>query len=549
MSDSKKNILILGAGLMQGPAIKAAKELGYKAVVIDANDKAVCVKDADRFEKIDLKDREAIASFALDLKSSQEGLAAIFTAGTDFSASVAYASEKCGLSSHSFEACLNASDKVRMRGCFKKAGVPSPEFSEVTEDKISQIESESENFPKVVKPCDNMGGRGCRLVREKHELKDAVLTACRNSRTKRAIFEDYMDGPEFSIDSLLYKGKLYITGFADRHIFYPPYFIEMGHTMPSTADEKIKRELIATFALGIKSLGLTSGACKADIKYTKDGPKIGEIAARLSGGYMSGWTYPYASGIFLTKEGLKIALGQEPDELIKNALPLAWQPHESVKGMEQPFELFEVKCEKTSAERAWLSIPGKIAKITGFDEAENIPFVKGLLPRSFEGDEVDFPRNNVSKCGNVITLAPTNEEAVSAAYDAIRKITLRLEAGNPATDKFLSGKTVSDEKGFPPDAFAISEEIRAQVEDFCKKNPEIPENSKTSEFLPLKIMEKIAALEDWNHVSLKSALEKFDAMTDRKMPLANSKLFFASLFRASIQGLLYQYDSGKLNCL
>ena len=49
-------ILILGAGLMQRPSIEAAKELGYKALVIDANPDAVCVPFADRFEKIDLKD-------------------------------------------------------------------------------------------------------------------------------------------------------------------------------------------------------------------------------------------------------------------------------------------------------------------------------------------------------------------------------------------------------------------------------------------------------------------------------------------------------------
>ena len=58
-------ILILGAGLMQRPSIEAAKELGYKALVIDANPDAVCVPFADRFEKIDLKDTNAIVSLCL----------------------------------------------------------------------------------------------------------------------------------------------------------------------------------------------------------------------------------------------------------------------------------------------------------------------------------------------------------------------------------------------------------------------------------------------------------------------------------------------------
>ena len=51
--NKSENILILGAGLMQKPAILAGKNLGLNVVVIDANPNAVCVPLADRFEKID----------------------------------------------------------------------------------------------------------------------------------------------------------------------------------------------------------------------------------------------------------------------------------------------------------------------------------------------------------------------------------------------------------------------------------------------------------------------------------------------------------------
>ena len=114
------NILILGAGLMQKPAILAAKELGYKACVIDADDTAVAIPFADVFKKIDLKDREGILAYAKELQNN-EGLAAVFTAGTDFSASVSYVTQELKLPAHSFEAACNASSKTRMRSCFEKA--------------------------------------------------------------------------------------------------------------------------------------------------------------------------------------------------------------------------------------------------------------------------------------------------------------------------------------------------------------------------------------------------------------------------------------------
>lgn len=544
-----KKIMILGAGLMQKPSILACKKLGYESVVVDANPKAVCVPLADVFYPVDLKDREALLSLAKKINSENgedSKIAAVFTAGTDFSASVAYVAENLGIKSvHSFESCLNASDKTRMRSCFEKAGVPSPKFQKIEKESLSQLQAAAEKgeieFPKVVKPCDNMGGRGCRLVRSRGELELSVSNAVKNSRTGRAIFEDYMEGSEYSIDSVVYNGTLTITGFADRHIFYPPYFIEMGHSMPTAIDEKKKNELIATFALGIQALGLTCGVAKADIKYTKNGPMIGEIAARLSGGYMSGWTYPYSSGMNLTEIAMQVALGQKPMSLIMNRVPLPWQPHSSVKGKIQPFQIYELKSLRYSAERAWLSIPGKVSKIYGLDEAKSLAFVRDVLPRVKEGDEVDFPRNNVEKCGNIITVADSRALSYSAADKAVSSITLRLEAGNPKTDKFLSGVCEKDEEGFPPSAFTFAPSENG-ISTKIGKGTLIPAGEKASAHIPEVLAPLADSVQDWNHCTLRCALEKFDQICPDHKALDGQK-FWQALLRGGIQGALYVADS------
>ena len=133
-----KNIVILGAGLMQKPAILSAKGLGFHTVVVDADSKAVCVELADEFYKIDLKDKEGILELCTRLKDSADGLEGVFTAGTDFSASVSYVCEKLGLPAHSFEAAVNASVKTQMRACFEKNGVPSPKFIRAGKDDVSE---------------------------------------------------------------------------------------------------------------------------------------------------------------------------------------------------------------------------------------------------------------------------------------------------------------------------------------------------------------------------------------------------------------------------
>lgn len=532
-------VLILGAGLMQKIAIEAARNLGYKTLVVDANKNAVCVPFADVFEPVDLKDKDKLVELAL---SYGKQLKAVFTAGTDFSASVAYVAEKCKLKSHSFEACERASNKILMRKCFEENKIPSPSFTKINRMQIASYlvgdKLDTMKFPKVIKPVDNMGARGCRMIRNKNEFIPAVEDAVRYSRSSNAILEDFMPGNEYSIDAIVYNGTLTITGFADRHIFYEPYFIEMGHTMPTAASKKEKTELIKCFAKAVAALGLTCGAAKADIKYTPQGPMVGEIAARLSGGYMSGWTFPYASELNLTEQALLIALGKTPEALLEKRIPL------NIKN--SPFELFEIPCTKTSAERAYISIPGKVSKINNLFEQNAVPYVKNILPRTKEGDSVDFPRNNVEKCGNIITCSKSYEEAVSNAEYAVSDIFIRLRPNEKVTDSFIAGTERSAEKEFPPDAYKVPQELKAKLNKFIDNAKDITEDIRTADLIPEFLKEFAVTQKDYNHRTLYKSLQMFDSLP-RKNKILKGSLFWKALLRGGLQAAVYVMDSESIH--
>ena len=540
-----KNIVILGAGLMQRPAIQSAKKLGLHTIVVDADPKAVCIPLADEFYKIDLKDKEGILELCRRLKNSPDELDGVFTAGTDFSASVSFVCEKLGLPAHSFEAATNASIKTQMRACFEKNGVPSPKFvragkEDITPALLEKVLSKMD-FPFVVKPVDNMGARGCRMVRTEDEFLPAVQIASENSRTGYAIVEEYMDGPEFSIDALVYDGKFVVTGFAIRHIKYAPYFIEIGHTMPADIPQKMHNELISVFALGAKAEGLTCGAAKADIKYTKNGPMIGEIAARLSGGYMSGWTYPYASDLNLTEQGILIATGSLPQKLIDAAKPVTYTPSDLCKNLPSPYELFEVPCVRTSAERAWMSIPGTVEYIENITEFTD-KAVFDVLPRATVsiGCKVNFPRNNVEKCGNIIAVSHDRNMAIKAAEDAVSNVFITLKPSTKETDDYLNCVTQSDEENFPPDAFG-----RLNESQLAKLDGVIAADSPVSAALPDFLnTDEYSQLTDWNFNTISQTLNKFDILR-AKHPELNKKDFFKALMRGGIQGAVYYSDTCK----
>jgi biotin carboxylase len=439
-----QRILILGAGIMQGPAISIARSMGLFTVAVDGDPGALEAPKADRFECIDLKDREGIEALGRELHS-RGGLSGVMTAGTDFSASVAWVAEKLGLPGIPYEAALNASDKDRMRRCFAAAGVPSPGFAVFTAETAGDAaRSLPFAFPAVVKPVDNMGARGCRRVDSPQELDQALPEALRFSRSGRAIVEEYMEGPEFSVDAIVCREDIQVCGFADRHICFPPCFIEMGHTMPSALGEAETRAVLEAFFAGIRALGITAGcgAAKGDLKLTPRGPMIGEIAARLSGGYMSGWTYPYASGVEVTRGAILAALGRP------------WTPPPDRN--------------RTSAERAVISIPGIVRSIHGLERARSTGRVKNVFLRIEEGSPVRFPENNVSKCGNVISAAPDRASAVEAAEKAARAILIRLETGHRDTDAFL--QSGGADRPFPPDAYTLPPELRLLLDRLPEQN-------------------------------------------------------------------------------
>lgn len=549
--NQNRTILILGAGLMQRPAIQAAKSLGCQIVLVDGNPQALCVPLADTFVHLDLKDREGIKALALELHS-QGRLQGVFTAGTDFSSTVSYVGEACGFAVHSYQAACNASDKALMRACFRNNGVPSPAFLTVEANSQvaltgAEITSFFNNYPLVVKPVDNMGGRGCRLAHSQRELADAIKDAQANSRSQRAIVEEYMEGPEFSIDALVYNGSVTICGFADRHIFFPPYFIEMGHTIPTAFSQNDQLALIATFVEGIHALGLTCGAAKADIKLTPKGPMVGEIAARLSGGYMSGWTFPYSADFFLTQQAVAIALGQEPGELLSR--------RRLVEGLPQnlPFTVYQVDSHNHCGERAWISIPGKVASIHGLEEAAGCAGVKDVLSRCKPGDTVTFPKNNVEKCGNILAVDKTWEGAATKAQQAVKTILLELEPNQKETDAFLAAPAsqLRQENSFPPAAFILPKHLEQELMQYLSHQKEKfnPEKS-LLEQVPSHLLSCLDSLVDWNYRSLRETILMAQEILDAKDKSSTSCgrcLSLVELWRACIlggvQGILYVIES------
>ena len=517
-----KTVLILGAGIMQIPGIRIAKGKGWRVIVADGNPEAQGRDLGDYFVHVDLKDRDGLLAVAREWKE-RVGLDGVFTAGTDFSASVAWVCESLGLPGIPFAAAMRATDKCLMRAAFDAAGVPSPRYACWTGNGDPLGSLSVLPFPLVVKPVDNMGARGVRRVDEPEELREACRSAIALSRTSRVIIEQYMDGRELSLDAVVHRGAVTVCGVADRHIFFPPRFVEMGHTMPTDLDPRTVDRIESVFAAGIRALGIDNGAAKGDVMLTSQGPMVGEIAARLSGGYMSGWTFPLSSGVEVTEAALNIAVGLPPGDL-------------------------SPRVRRVCAERAVISIPGVVQSVDGEEAARAVAGTAEVFLRTGPGKEVVFPANNVEKCGNVISVADTRGEAILAARSAISALSIRLQPLVDATTRYLFRATGND-------AFDLSDTNPAGIAAGMPPFRGDPRGMLPGSPVFLEIPEAFTRVtaEDWHGTSLGAAIrqvrERTGALVSGDPPHANfvlSGLFWRALLRGSAQGGIYLVESVRL---
>lgn len=397
----KDIVVIVGGGIMQIRAVEEAQAMGYKVLVTDFCDTAPARKICDYFVEVSTRDWEKTIAL---LQPYKERLKGILTVGTDFTYTVAKVAQHYGLPGVSPEVAYMATNKGAMRKRLKECGVPCPDFVR-TKDVADVVRfSEEIGFPFVIKPADNMGARGVKKIEKAEDIDDAFLAAKDNSIDKTVIAEEYMSGPEISIDTIVSDNKLYPLTIADRIIKFPPYFIEIGHTIPSELTSEQLADVVNVMEKGIKALGIDNCPSKGDIRVTKDGAKIGEMTVRLSGGFHSQYTDPLATGMRSIKAAIDLACGNKLD--LQDITP---------------------KYEKASAERAILPGFGKIKDIQGVSEACAVKGVAKVILNVSAGDTLYPFTSNMGKAGHVIASGSSRDEAVAAAEEALECIKFNFE--------------------------------------------------------------------------------------------------------------------------
>ena len=390
-------LLIIGASILQLPAIKKAKELGHVVAVADYNPDAIGISYADKYYNASTIDIPAICDVAEDFRPD-----GIMTLATDMPMrSIAAATTLLGLPGISMDTAIKATDKWEMIKAFKRHGVESPWFYVVENENGWNVIKQQITCPCVLKPTDNAGSGGVILVETIEKLDEAYLYSKQQSREGKIIVEEYMRGDEISVEVIVCQGEVHILAVTDKLTTGAPYFVEMGHTQPSCLSKVDLLKIKDLTVRAVKAVGIEEGPAHVEIMLTDQGPKMIELGARMGGDNITTHLVPLSTGINMVEATIDVALGAKPD--------------------------IEPKLHCCSAIRYFKVPCGVIKSIKGIEKAKIIPGIREITFTKSIGESVTPIHCSNDRVGFVIAQAETIESVTKVCEEAMKRIVIEIE--------------------------------------------------------------------------------------------------------------------------
>jgi biotin carboxylase len=394
-------VLFLGASVSQLPAIRQARESGWRVVAVDGDPSAVGFEVADVGEATDFHDVEQVVEVG-----RRHAIDAVVAISSDRAVPIAAAvAERLGLPGIGVETALRMTDKATMRLQLREHGVPQPEFAVVSVLEDASRKLEEIGLPAVLKPVDSGGQRGVCVIATHGDLVERLPRTLAYSTSGRAILERYVEGSELNGIVVVRHGEPRLITLSDR--LRPPgrgFGVGWIHLYPSQLGTAALATAEAVALAAVRGLGLQDGIAFPQLLVTEEGDVIVvEVAARIPAGQMAD----------LVRLGVGV-------DLVDIALRQA-------KGEEIADELVEPRFQRPLAIRFLTASPGilptgTVVTIEGLDEVRSSPGIleAGLyiqLGETISPVEVDADRR-----GYIIATADTPPAALELADLAAREL-------------------------------------------------------------------------------------------------------------------------------
>jgi biotin carboxylase len=307
IQSKKKRLLILGAGEMQIPIIQKSMDMGIYTIVADIDPNAPGMALADEIAIISTIDLEKVLILSIDKKIN--GILTTSDYPVNTVAKVANQLNLKGMSVIVAELCTN---KFLQREFFKINNIKTPKYRLIANN--SELD-EINHFPSIIKPIDSSASRGVKKLNNKDELNKQYNISKSFSKQAKVIIEDYIEGVEFSVESITQNGQTSIIAITEKQTKGEEmgFFVEDTHIIPARINKSdeiiIKKEVLKA----IKLLQIDNCPTHTEVKLNSNGAYIIEIACRLGGDYITSDLVKLSTGIDMLEILINISLGKNVD--------------------------------------------------------------------------------------------------------------------------------------------------------------------------------------------------------------------------------------------
>ncbi len=311
-------VLILGAGQREYREYMFDKlSRRYRLVLISPDPLTWESKYVIDHVEIDPSDSERIIAAAEELARERE-LAGVLTYYEPCVELAARIGRNLGLPHCLPVAARRCRDKLATRRALREAGVPSAAYAMAESDTEARQAAEDIGYPVIVKPRSLSASFGVTMVVTPDQL-DAALATVRSSVPTEPwyhypgiLVEEYLDGPEISIDSVVHNGAVTPVVYARKVLGFAPNFVEVGHIVADAAHIVDDPDTIVSVLVAAhRALQIDHGVTHSEIRLTATGPRIIEINGRAGGGLIP-QLGELATGVDLATASGDIAVGRKP---------------------------------------------------------------------------------------------------------------------------------------------------------------------------------------------------------------------------------------------
>jgi biotin carboxylase len=234
----------------------------------------------------------------------------------------ALAAQRLNVPFHRAEAVAAAINKFASRECFRKAGLPTPEYSRIHVDEESRAAANQAAYPCVLKPLGLSTSRGviraddpqefiAAFARIRKLLKIPSIARLKDPALDYIQVESFIPGCEFALEGLVTDGRLQMLALFDKpEPLDGPFFQETIYVSPSRQPLGAKEAIYNTAQRAVTALGLQQGPVHAEMRFDGERVWMLEVAPRPIGG-LCAKALAFENGAPLEEVIVRHALGED----------------------------------------------------------------------------------------------------------------------------------------------------------------------------------------------------------------------------------------------